>query len=269
MIARKFALPLYHVTKIDVLFYSNRSNVLRFNTSGLRQRKSPTLIGVPMTLTQRAKRFFLLFLIVACMVPAFAQEDDEDEDDNDVERSPIISTRVGDDYKLYTRGDQVFCISLGLLFPLFFTDNNGHLITNNINLGGTGSLGYLYFLDSHFFIGGELQGSFSQTLGKNFYYCIPIGFKVGYQFVVSRFEFPLSMTIGGATQQYAIDNNLYGLFLKWQASGFFRFSPEWSFGLNTAWWLVPQWPYSDGKRDKTLDTTGNFLELTLSARYHF
>jgi hypothetical protein len=67
--------------------------------------------------------------------------------------------------------------------------------------------------------------------------------------------------IGIAPQTYLKENYL-GLFLKPQASAFWRLNPDWYFGLNTGWWWVPEWP-ADGK-----DRYGNFFELTLSARYH-
>jgi hypothetical protein len=52
--------------------------------------------------------------------------------------------------------------------------------------------------------------------------------------------------------------------MKAGASVFFRFNPDWSFGLNTAWAWYPEWP-----KDKEHSMDGNFMDLTLSARYHF
>jgi hypothetical protein len=189
-----------------------------------------------------------------------ASEGEEGDENSDLPALPIWydAPMTG-----YTRGDKTFNINLGVLLPLFFTSASGKSLDNNINLGGTGSLGYNYFLNSHVFVGGILQGSFSQTVGKNFLYLIPIGFTAGYQFILSRFEFPLSVTVGGMTEQYLTFNG-YWLFLKPQASGFFRFNSDWSFGLNVAWWIVPQWTNTPEK-----DATGNFLEITLAARYHF
>jgi hypothetical protein len=69
--------------------------------------------------------------------------------------------------------------------------------------------------------------------------------------------------IGGATQKY-LETNYFGLFLKPMASAFFRFNPDWSFGLNAGWWLVPEWTKESRK-----DMTAHFVEVTLSARYHF
>jgi hypothetical protein len=80
--------------------------------------------------------------------------------------------------------------------------------------------------------------------------------------VVRRFEFPLTLMIGAAPQRY-LEKGYFGLIIKPAASAFFRFNADWSFGLNAQWWILPQWP-ANGK-----DATGNFLELSLSALYHF
>jgi hypothetical protein len=68
--------------------------------------------------------------------------------------------------------------------------------------------------------------------------------------------------VGGAPQKY-LEEGSFGLIVTPGASVFWRYNPEWSFGLNGNWWWLPQWP-KDGK-----DVYGNFLELTLTARYHF
>lgn len=154
---------------------------------------------------------------------------------------------------LYSRGDKIFGMSLGPLFSL---------VENVGPVGGTLSLSYTYFLTSHVFVGGELQGMFAPTKGKNVLFIVPIGGRVGYQFVLGRFEIPLALTIGFAPQTY-MEKNYGGFFLKPAASLFWRFNPDWSFGLNTTWWWVPQWPKNG------LDAYGNFIEVSLSARYHF
>jgi hypothetical protein len=71
--------------------------------------------------------------------------------------------------------------------------------------------------------------------------------------------------IGGAAQKYLNEEDYFGLIVKPSASAFFRASSDFSFGLNAQWWWVPQWPKDNW--DKRVD--GNFIELTLSVRYHF
>jgi hypothetical protein len=231
------------------------------------------------------KRLILLALLAILALYAAAQEEDRTDDifiETEEEAGPdVIEEEVIDDEEDvnsglpistdwaglsltgYTRGDQTFNISLGILIPLFFTDLSGNAIPNKVMLGGAGALAYTYFLDSYWFVGGILEGSFSQTLGENFLYLIPIGFTLGYQIIYKRFEFPFSITAGGMTEQY-LTYSLWGPFVKPQASAFFRYNSDWSFGLNAAWWLVPQ---VTNTRER--DSTGNFFEITLCARYHF
>ncbi len=162
----------------------------------------------------------------------------------------------------YSRGDQTFVIAMGPLVPLFYYNSAG-IQKTNINTGGTGYLNYNYFFTSHFSLGGEIGGSFSSTIGANMLYLVPFGIRLGYQFVLNRFEFPLALTIGAANQGY-LDKGYFGLILKPSAAVYWRFNPDWSFGLNADWWWLPQW-FSDPVQTMY----GNFLGLTLAARYHF
>jgi hypothetical protein len=213
---------------------------------------------------QKARAFFLwMILLLVCGFSLFAQEYPEDEEPGSEEAPPIESDWSGYMPSLYSRGDQTFNISLGVIFPTVFYQNSKP-ITHNVNVvGGTGSLGYNYFFSSHFFVGGEIGGMFDYTLRKNTLFIIPIGVRAGYQFILKRFEFPLALTLGIAPQRF-LDLGYVGFFMKPSASAFFRFNPDWSFGMNTAWWWVPEWTR---ERDKNID--GNFIDITLSARYHF
>jgi len=111
-------------------------------------------------------------------------------------------------------------------------------------------------------MGAELGGMFASTRAGNMLYIVPFGARFGYQFVIKRFEFPLSVMIGAAPQKY-LSNGYIGLVVKPGASVFWRFNPDWSFGLNGVWWFVPEWPKNG------YNVNGNFMELTMSARYHF
>ncbi|MDR0628177.1 MAG: hypothetical protein LBG24_00740 [Treponema sp.] len=203
-----------------------------------------------------------LFIVFVCLcglmqAPLSAQEAEDPE--NEV---PIDSDWSGIMPSLYARGDQTLNISLGVLFPMFFIGNAG-VLDNKVSLAGTFSLAYNYFLSPHLFVGGEFELMAAGTLGKNMLYMVPFGFRTGYQAVVGRFEFPVTLTVGAAPQRY-LEEGYFGLFMKAMVSGFFRFNTNWSFGLNTAWWWVPEWT-----RESAKDVQGHFLELTLAARYHF
>lgn len=185
------------------------------------------------------------------------------QDDGGDEGSPIVSDWSGLGYSLYSKGDKTFTITAGLLFPAAFIQKGGTALDNHVKVGGAGSLAYNYFLNPRVFIGGEVGGMFAATLGENYLYIISTGFRAGWQFTLGRFEFPVSLLIGGATQKY-LDFDLYGFFMKPSAAVFFRLNTDWSFGLNAAWWWVPQKTSEPEK-----DTQGHFFEATLSAKYRF
>lgn len=203
-----------------------------------------------------AKRAAAAALLIAAAAALSAQDAEGSEG------LPIESDWGGARPTLYSKGDQTFVISLGTIFPTVFYGESGS-IDSNLETGGTGSLNYNYFINPNVALGGELGGMFAGTLGKNMLYIVPFGFRATYQFLAGRFEFPISLTLGGASQSYLTDD-YFGLFLKPAAAAYWRFNPDWSFGLNAAWWWVPQWVEEGGK-----DVHGNFVELTLAARYHF
>lgn len=200
-----------------------------------------------------AAMFFLL--LIGFPILLYAQEEDEPS----VE--PDWDFRATD---AYARGDQTFNISLGVVFPIIFV-NQGKKIEHNFTppVGGIGNLSYNYFLNSHIFVGGEIGGIFMPTLGKSTAFIIPLGARVGYQFLVWRLEIPLSLSMGMAWHRY-LNLAHYGFYIKGGASVFYRFNSNWSFGLNANWYWLPEWT-----REKEKNVHGNVLDLTLSARYHF
>jgi hypothetical protein len=210
---------------------------------------------------QKARAFFLwMLLLLACGFSLSAQEDEEPGSE---EEPPLESDWSVYMPTLYSRGDQTFTISIGVIFPTVFFQNS-KTITHNINVvGGTGRLSYNYFFSPHFFVGGEIGGMFDYTLRENTLFIIPIGVRAGYQFILKRFEFPLALTLGIAPQRF-LDYSYLGFFVKPSAAAYFRFNPDWSFGITTDWWWIPQRPE---EKDKSVD--GNFIDVTLSARYHF
>jgi len=204
--------------------------------------------------------FFLILFLLFSVPGLFAQEE------QDPPEPPPFEIEWFDDATLYTRGDRTFTISLGMIFPTYFggaVENNRH----NLSPGGTGSLAFNFFLSPHIFIGGELAGMFAATRGRNMLYIIPFGLRLGYQFVFRRFEFPISVMVGGAPQMY-LEDRYFGLIVKPGVAAFWRFNQDWSFGLNATWWFLPQWPRTQHgvSHDPAF---ANFFVATLSARYHF
>ncbi|MCL2442136.1 MAG: hypothetical protein FWD13_01565 [Treponema sp.] len=198
---------------------------------------------------------FFLILLLGFQVLLFAQ------DDND----PAIEIDW-DDYTidLYAAGDQSFIMALGVVFPTVFI-NNGTVIDHQFSppVGGAGTLIYNYYLQPFLFTGAEIGLMFLPTIGGNTIFLVPLGLRFGTQFLIWRLEFPISLTVGVSWHNY-LNLGYFGLFVKAGAAAFYRATSDWSFGLTANWSLFPQWT-----SDPSKNVYGNFLELTLSARYHF
>jgi len=201
---------------------------------------------------RKAQAFLIIFFLCLPFTLA-AQENEPDVDDWEF---------FTDD--LYARGDQTFTISLGVVIPTVFI-NNGRSIDGQISppVGGTGSLAYSYYFNSAFFVGAELSGMFLPTLGNNTIFLIPLGLRVGSQYIYGRLEFPFFLSFGMCWQTY-LDMGHYSIYAKLGASAFFRASNDWSFGLTSSWGWFPQWTDDPSKA-----VHANFLDIKLSARYHF
>jgi hypothetical protein len=207
----------------------------------------------------RSKSFlFPLFLLTALVISLPAQE----------EEGPPINTDWSGVGTGYSRGDMIFTINLGLIFPLFFVEQDRGTMANNISTGGAGMLGWNYFLGPHLFIGAELNGFFAGTVAENNYFGVPIGVKAGYQFVLRRFEFPFSLS-AGMIPQGLLQSNYLGFYAKPSAGVFFRFNSEWSFGLSADFFWVPQWTDVVAADGNNVNIHGFFLDVLLGARYHF
>jgi len=220
-----------------------------------------------MQLVKRMRLLLVPLIFFALAFGVHAQEEDEEEDDD--EEIVIESDWSAASLAPYSRGDQTFSINIGLIKPLFYLDSKDGYMNTNMKLGGMGVLGYNYFLGPHLFLGFQLSGMFAGTVGKNMFFAVPIGFSVGYQFVVKRFEFPFYLMAGVAPQTHQ-QRSYFGFFSKVVGSTFFRFSTDWSFGLNTGFWWIPQWTKKERYgHDGNVNIHGFFWEIGLGARYHF
>jgi len=204
---------------------------------------------------RKAPALFLI-LFIALSGQLFAQ----DNSDPDVEPD-------WDDFKyeLYNRGDQTFSIALGVGFPIAFI-NQGEKIKHNISppIGGSGSLSYLYYLNPRLFTGGEISLLFLPTAAENTLFLIAFGARVGTQFILEKFEFPVSMALGATFQTY-LDKAYFGYYMKAGISALYRVTHEWSLGITSNFCWYPEWIRNEPKKN----VDGLFVDLALVGRYHF
>jgi len=209
----------------------------------------------------------LLMLLLCLPVMLFAQEDND----------PSIDDWENYTSELYSRGDQTFVISLGVGFPVAFISTQDGKIgnttykafdrrPNNIDppVGGAGTLSYHYYFGSFFFVGGDLGLLFFPTVSKSTIYITSLGAKAGTQLIFGRFEFPIFVTVGMTLQTYLNDQYYYGMYMKGGISAYFRATHEWSFGVTSNYCWYPQWTDVPSQ-----NVDGHFIDLILSARYHF
>ena len=207
----------------------------------------------------RALRLRLVAVCLCLAAVTVAAQETPGEDDE----LPIESEWADAILTTYVRGDQTFAITAGVGLPLFFVTKDGDTLENKVSMGGVGGLSYNYFLSPYFALGGEITGFFGGTLGENMLYMIPFGLRATWQFIAGSFEFPVSLMIGGASQNY-IGKDYFGFIAKPALGAYWRFNTDWSFGINASWWWVPQMT-----NDPSTSVFGNFAEISLSARYHF
>ncbi len=167
----------------------------------------------------------------------------------------------------YSKGDQNFILNGGLFLPLFFLSLDGTVspALQKAYPGVTGSLSWVSFLDNRLYLGFEFGGTYSGTLNRTFF-MIPVMGKFGYVYTTYPFEIPLSV---GAGVDFIKLEDLFTTtaVLKPEAGFYWNWSSEWAFGLNVAYWFVPELYFSDGLSDQSM--FGNFLDIRLSAMYHF
>ncbi|MDR2964837.1 MAG: hypothetical protein LBU88_03580 [Treponema sp.] len=197
----------------------------------------------------------VIFLIILISLPIqlSAQDSNPDVDDWEDFRT-----------ELYVRGDQTIIISAGTVFPLIFL-NNGKKLEMNFTppVGGSGSFAYNYYLTSNLFFGGEIAIQFMPSIRNDTLFIVPLGARIGYQFLFGKIEIPISAGFGMSWQRF-LNAGYYGIYARGGLGVYFRATTGWSFGLTTNWYWIPQWT-----NDSERNVDGHMLDLLLSARYHF
>ncbi|MDC7221267.1 MAG: hypothetical protein PQJ59_15125 [Spirochaetales bacterium] len=207
----------------------------------------------------KTQLFFLLMIITACLFPLFGEEEEIDE--------RIILT-------YHSKGDQTFSIEAGLFIPLFTIDptpdgdgDSGDTINSlsgQMNLGGSGFLSYMGYLNSKFRLGGEFGGMFSSSLNENNFYMVPIMVKSAYDINISTyFTIPLYLSAGVTLNSYddyfSVDPIIKpGIGLNW------NYDSEWSFILKYDLWVIPEIAREDNQ-----SRIGVFSDVRFGVEYHF
>ncbi|MCR4823320.1 MAG: hypothetical protein K5873_10685 [Treponema sp.] len=210
---------------------------------------------------------FLAFFCSLFMLSAFAFADEEIDTNTDIdqenpeqeEAQPIKASE-----NLNEAGDQYIKIGLMATCPLNFGGTFPLYKDGQMAIGGAGSLGYHRFITSWWAAGIDVYFGYHPTIGENIFTYIPIVVNTSLQPTFKKFEFPLTVGIGLAMENYLSRTYFPGLVLRGSAGAFYRATPSWSFGMELDFMCLPQW-YDDSK----YNDAGLFGSLLISARYHF
>ena len=163
----------------------------------------------------------------------------------------------------YALGDQTFAVTLGAFVPLFNLSWQPAVFPTGLTLGGLGFLQWQAYVTPSIRVGADLGGMFSFDRNLMPLFELQLVGKASYVFSLYPLEIPVSLGLGATLVSYQ-GNTTFDPIIKPGVSVFWVFNSSWSFGLNVVyWWDMMFSSVSDRSR------VGNFLEISLSALYHF
>ena len=202
---------------------------------------------------------FISILSAVLLLSAYVFAEDYYDDDEEYDDGYV--------YEQNGAGDQFLKIDLAANFPLNFD--------SQLKVGGLVSMGYYRFLNQYFAIGGDLLISYNLSVGKKPLFSVPITFGIMYQPYIGKFEFPLQLNVGFATQTCQAMTYFPAFTAKFNAGAYYRFSETWSFGISATTYWIPEF-FWFGKRESGTNNYkgyksdyGLFTGVGLSVRYHF
>ena len=164
----------------------------------------------------------------------------------------------------YSLGDQTLSLNVGAFIPLFLLGGNPNVGSLNLSFGGMGSIDWAAYLSAHWRIGASLGGAFAFDPNYTALLMVPIIAKVSYLFEFYPLEIPLTFGAGMNIVKYSADSTI-DLLLKPENGIFWAYNSSWSFGLNLNYW----WDMQFTNTSSNGFVAGNFLEVSISALYHY
>lgn len=170
--------------------------------------------------------------------------------------------------QLYSLGDQMFVVNLGLLAPLFLQDpKTGAILDPQLSAGGVGSLEVDVYLNNNLAAGVEFGGAFTFGLNNQDLFLVPITAKISWIFHLYPFDFPIFF--GAGVNFLRLNTQLFvGPILKPGAAAYWNITSKWSVGMRLEYWWVPE-IYFGPSPQSSRSRFGNFLTVSLSGLYHF
>jgi hypothetical protein len=163
----------------------------------------------------------------------------------------------------FTPGEQMLLVSAGLHIPAFILPDAGTGVSN-LQLGGSFSFGYQYFLLRGLSLGGNIAGAFNGTIGGFSVFTMPFGVTGSYWWSKLPFEFELQGEAGGYLMRYN-NKGMVAPFAKGGMGVFWRATGAWSLGLQANLWFIPELHYGSYT---DLNRYAGFVETSITAIYH-
>lgn len=195
----------------------------------------------------KGKTAILLALLLVLSAPLLPAQDD-----------------TGEALAIYSLGQVSMSLNAGMFIPLFIQSFSGDYAKSNLRLGAVGSLQLGVHLDNHWLLGTEVAGMYVKDIRDNPLLMLPITLKGSYFFHIFPFEIPVYLGAGINLMKLA-DQRQIDFILKPGFSSYWKYSSAWAFGMNFVYWL----DFQSWKEDPDKARMGNFLEISLSAKYNF
>jgi hypothetical protein len=163
-------------------------------------------------------------------------------------------------------GDQTIGLAIGLQIPalMYFPPSGTFGDLSKLDLGGSFSFSYQYFVVNSLAIGGNIAGAFNNTIGGLSVFTAPLGFTTSYWWSFMPLEFSVLAEAGGYLSRYN-SKGMLGAFAKAGGGAYWRITPGWSVGLQAYYWFVPELhtsPYT------SYDALAGYVETSVGAVYH-
>ncbi len=157
-------------------------------------------------------------------------------------------------------------INAGVFLPLFDLPSGVIFMAGSppqLTPGAAGSLSWAAYVAPQIRVGMDVSGSFTLSPNANVLLMLPFVAKASYIFTFYPFELPVSLGVGANIVKYTSLSTI-DLLLRPGASLYWIYNSSWSFGANLNYWFDMQF-----NTDPTKTRYGSFLEISLSALYHF
>ena len=181
----------------------------------------------------------------------------KESEDNDDDAPDIYDDDINYVYQQNAAGDQYINIRVMPNFPLNFDDK--------LSIGGQITVSYNRFLTSWFAIGAELAFGYNPTIGSNILTYIPMSVGVTFLPAIKKFEFPITLNVGMAVENYLSNTYFPGLVLRGGAGVYYRINESWSVGLEGFFTYMPQWYVKEPEKNDYL----NMASASAGVKYHF